>query len=402
MNQTDPPSTDHVAAAAPQTSGSLAGQMAPLLLLTAIFFLNFVSRVSLSPLAPEIESTLGLTHLQSGSLFLVISTGYFVGLLGAGWLVARISHHRAVFLSSLMLAMALMGSVLSSSLFSLRLLLFVVGIATGIYLPSGIAIISDLIEPRHLGKAFAIHELAPNLALVAAPLLAEAMMIWVSWRAVLAMIGTAMLAASIGFIRFGRGGRFTGRPPGVAAFKDFFIDPSFWIMTVLFGLGISSTLGIYTMLPLYLINEHGMGRDAANTVVAISRISGLFMALAGGWATDRFGPRMVLMVVFGLTGVITVLLGAASSRWVLATVFFQPVLAVCFFPAGFAALSRIGPAGSRNLAVSLTIPIAFLIGGGAVPALIGFMGDVASFGTGIVAVGAAIAAGALLACMLKM
>ncbi len=275
------------------------------------------------------------------------------------------------------------------------------GVTTGIYLPSGIAVISNLIEPRHLGKAYAVHELAPNLGLVAAPLLAEALMIWFSWKAVLVLIGAAALVAGFGFLRVGRGGDFTGNPPGLAAIKDFLVDPAFWIMSMLFALGISSTLGVYTMLPLFLVNEHGLERDLANTVVGLSRISGLFMALAGGWASDRFGPRNVMIAVFLLTGITTVLMGAASNQWVLAAVFVQPLLAVCFFPAGFAALSRIGPEGSRNLAVSLTIPIAFLLGGGAVPSLIGYMGDMVSFAAGILLVGAAITGGALLAGRLR-
>ena len=386
----------------PRRNASFSAQLPPLLLLTLIFFLNFVSRVSISPLAPEIERSLHLTHLQAGSLFFVISTGYFTGLLGAGWLAARIFHRRAVFISSAVLSIALIGSLFSRDLLSLRLLLFLMGLSTGIYLPSGIAIISELIEPRHLGKAYAIHELAPNLALVAAPLLAEAVMLWFSWKAVLVLLGAAMMVAAFGFIRFGRGGDFTGNPPGVSALADFFGDPAFWIMTILFALGISSTLGVYTMLPLFLVTEHGLDRDLANTVVALSRISGVFMALAGGWASDRIGPKKVMVIVFLLTGITTMLMGLAADRWVLAAVFVQPLLAVCFFPAGFAALSRIGPAGSRNLAVSLAIPIAFLLGGGAVPSLIGFMGDTVSFAAGILLVGALIAAGAPAAGLLKL
>ncbi len=78
------------------------------------------------------------------------------------------------------------------------------------------------------------------------------------------------------------------------------------------------------------------------------------------------------------------------------------MLAVCFFPAGFAALSRIGPAGARNIAVSLAVPVAFMIGGGAVPTLIGFMGDIISFAAGIGLVGGMIAIGAMLAYFLKL
>jgi NNP family nitrate/nitrite transporter-like MFS transporter len=173
-------------------------------------------------------------------------------------------------------------------------------------------------------------------------------------------------------------------------------------MAILFSLGISSTLGIYTMLPLYLVTDHGMDRNWANTLIALSRIAGVGMALAGGWATDRFGPQRILRIVFVLTGMLTVFIGLASPTWVAAAVFVQPIMAVCFFPAGFAALSMVSSASDRNLTVSLTIPIASLIGGGAAPALIGFVGDVHSFGWGIAMVGGLIMTGTIFSGFLKL
>jgi NNP family nitrate/nitrite transporter-like MFS transporter len=156
------------------------------------------------------------------------------------------------------------------------------------------------------------------------------------------------------------------------------------------------------MLPLYLVTEHAIDRNFANALVSFSRISSLFMALAGGWASDRFGPRNTMIVVFLFSGVATIAMGTVSGNWVLWAIFLQPMLAVCFFPAGFAALSRIGPPGARNIAVSLAVPVAFMIGGGAVPIFIGFMGDVASFATGICFVGSMVILGAILAYFLKL
>ena len=51
------------------------------------------------------------------------------------------------------------------------------------------------------------------------------------------------------------------------------------------------------------------------------------------------------------------------------------------------ALSLIGLQETRNIAVSLTIPFAFLIGGGMLPILIGILGDAGRFDVGIVMVG---------------
>jgi NNP family nitrate/nitrite transporter-like MFS transporter len=276
------------------------------------------------------------------------------------------------------------------------------GAGAGLYLPSGIATLTALIKPLHWGKAIAVHELAPNLGFVLAPLLSELVMIWFSWRTVPVMIGVINILLGITFARFGRGGSFTGDAAGLASFKAFFANPAFWIMVILFALGVAGTLGIYTMLPLYLVTEHAIDRNFANALVSFSRISSLFMAFAGGWASDRFGPRKTLIIVFLFSGFATIAMGTVSGIWVIGAIFFQPMLAVCFFPVGFAALSRIAPAGARNIAVSLAAPIAFMIGGGGVPAFIGFMGDISSFAAGIVLVGVMITMGAILAYFLRI
>ena len=72
-----------------------------------------------------------------------------------------------------------------------------------------------------------------------------------------------------------------------------------------------------------------------------------------------------------------------------------------FFPAGFAALSLIVPAKSRNIAVSLIVPLAFVVGGGLVPVFIGFIGDMGSFAFGITICGGLITAGSIFTGMLK-
>ncbi len=172
-------------------------------------------------------------------------------------------------------------------------------------------------------------------------------------------------------------------------------------MVVLFSLGISSTLGIYTMLPLYLVTDHGMERNWANTLIALSRIAGIAMTLIGGWATDRIGPKQILRFVFLLAGLMTIFIGLASSSWVGIAVFLQPLVAVCFFPAGLAALSMVSSPNERSMMVSLTIPIAFLVGGGVSPILIGFFGDISSFGTGITMVGGLIFTGTIFSGYLK-
>lgn len=382
-------------------SDRLLSQLGPLLILTSIFFLNFISRIILAPLIPEIEINFNLTHADAGALFFLISMGYFIAITGSGFISARLNHKRTIILSNTVLGLALIGTAICRDVWLLRLGLFIVGMAAGLYLPSAISTLTGLINSRHWGKALAIHDIAPNLSFVAAPLIAEAIMARFSWRIAFILFGLAALVMSPLFARFGRGGEFLGEAPGFLSFRELIANSSFWIMVFLFSLGICSTLGIYTMLPLYLVAEHAIDRNLANTLIALSRLSGLIMAFAGGWAADRFGPKWTLKIVFLITGFMTVLLGIVPGSYIPIIVFLQPLVAVCFFPAGFAALSFIVPPKSRNIAVSLTVPLAFLVGGGMVPIFIGIIGDIRSFALGIVICGGLITAGSIFTGRLK-
>ena len=382
-------------------SAGFVSFLGPVLFLTGIFFLNFMARIIIAPLLPSIEEELALDHGEAASLFLFIGIGYFVALAGSSFVSSRISHKKTIVLSATAVGISLIWITLCNSLWSIRLGLLVLGLGAGLYLPSGIASLTAMVSSRHWGKAIATHELAPNSGFFLAPLLAEGLMMWFSWRGVLLFLGGCSILMGIMFAFFGKGGDFSGEPLNFLSIKTLIKENAFWIMVILFTLGISATLGIYTMLPLFLVTQHGMERNWANTLVAFSRISGMFMAFVSGWTTDRFGPRLTMCGVFLLTGVSTMLLGVSSGPWLVALVFLQPVVAVCFFPPGFAALSAIGPGSARNVAVSMTVPFGFLVGGGAIPMGIGMMGDAGMFATGISMAGALILSGAVLALFYK-
>ena len=379
------------------SANAFRNTIGPILILTSIFFLNFTARITPAPLAPRIESDLNLSHAETGTLFLFISMGYFITLVGSGFISSRLNHKRTIVASNTALGVALIGTAFCSGPWTMRLGLFSVGMAAGLYLPSAIATLTSLIPSQHWGKAIAIHELAPNLSFIAAPLISEAVLVWFSWREVFLVLGVMALIMSPVFVRYSRGGDFKGEAPGFSALGQLFGNLSFWLMVILFSLGVISTLGLYTMLPLFLVSEHDIDRNAANTLIAFSRVPSVLMAFIAGWATDRMGPRRTLQIVLLIAGLMTLSLGMASSSIIRVLVFTQPLIAVCFFPAGFAAMSLIVPSNLRNIAVSLIVPLAFVAGGGLAPIFIGFIGDEHSFALGIMICGGLIAIGSFFA-----
>ena len=384
-----------------EASAPLSSQAGSLLLLTGIFFLNFSSRIILAPLMPTIENDLKLGHGEAGSLFLMISLGYFVGLMGSGVFSSRFTHRKTIIFSSITIGGALLVVSLTSRMWGIFFGLIMLGMTAGLYLPSGITTLTSLVRFEDWGKAIAIHEMAPNFSYMAAPIAAEILLRWFSWRCIVTLFGVATVLFGLTFARFGKGGGFPGESPRHETVRMLLDEPSFWIMVVFFSLGVGGTLGVYAMLPLYLVSERGMPRAWVNYLVGLSRASGLGAAFLSGIITDRLGPKIALGAVFLLSGLLTMLIGVVPGSWVMLAVFLQPVLAVCFFPPGFAALSRIGPPKMRNISVSFTVPLGFLLGGGAIPAGIGILGDRELFGLGMSLAGVIIIGGFFLLPYLK-
>ncbi len=376
--------------------------MPPLLFLVGIFFLNFVSRIVLSPLLPTVEKDLKIGHEEAGSFFFLISLGYCIMLLGSSFVSSRINHRRTIILSTVTLGGGLLFVGLSHQLWMVRLGLFMLGMAAGLYLPSGIATVTELVKPRDWGKAISIHELAPNLSFVVAPLIAEMSLRWFSWQGIYILFGIFSVLVGILFSIFGRGGKFCGEPLNVSTLRIILKEPSFWVMMSLFSLGIGGTLGMFAMFPLYLVSEKGMDQVWANTLVGLSRISPAGVAILSGWVTDRLGPKRALKVIFLANGIAVTLLGVASGLWMVLLIFLQPMLASSFFPPGFAALSRIGGAKFKSTSVSLIMPVSFLLGGGVIPAMIGLLGQTSSFSTGFIILGGILLGGAILVGYLKL
>jgi NNP family nitrate/nitrite transporter-like MFS transporter len=291
-------------------------------------------------------------------------------------------------LSSVGVGLAMLALARSATLAEMHACLILLGLAAGLYLPTGIAAITELVEEPHWGKALAIHEWAPNLGFISAPLLAEALLTVMSWRGVLAVAGVVAIVLGGCFAVWGQGGERRGEAPHPETVRRVIREPALWVLACLFAMGIGTGLGVYTMLPLFLVSEIGLPRGAANTVTGFSRISSLGMLLVSGWIADRMGHRRALIAALLITGGITLGLGLLTGPVVTPVlVFFQSAAAVLFFPPGFASVSRLFPPQYRNLAISLSSTVGSLVGGGLLPSAIGHLAEVASFSTAFALVG---------------
>jgi NNP family nitrate/nitrite transporter-like MFS transporter len=366
----------------PDEFGNFRMQLIPILFLVGIESMNMLSRVILSPMLLTLEADLHLSHAQAASFFIFISAGLGLTMFFSGFLSSKITHRQTIILSAVLCGLSLIAVSSSTSLLGIRFNLFLLGMGTGLYLPSGIATVNSLVAARDLGKAMATHELGPTLGLVAAPLFVGVLSTFTTWRRILVVIGLANLMMALIFALFGRGGNFPGLKPELKNLRSILVHPTFWIMTALFGIVVGGEQGVYALLPTYLVSEKGMEPGLANTLFGLSRISVMFTTVISGWFIDRFGIKKSMLAIVMGSGILTSFLGLTSGVILLLVIFLQPVMVASFFPAGFAAISKIGAQQSINVVVSLMIPISILFGTGVVPFLLGISGEYGTFAAG--------------------
>lgn len=370
-------------------------------LIAGLFLLNFLARFILAPLMPFLTQDLGITPAQAGSLFLLISSGFAIAQFGSGLVSSRLNHRKTLILSAAAVGIALLGLGFMRSLWVIRLALIVLGLAAGLHIPSALATITATVRHQDWGKALGIHSSAPTLGLVLAPLLVATLMGLMPWRSLILLLGVLSLLAGLGFQVFGKGGDFPGDAPRPSVLKQIIVLPSFWLIIVVFVMALAGSIGIFTILPLYLIAEQGMDKTFANTVLGLAQVSGFLATFGGGWFADRVGPKMAMAILLVAGGAANIFLGVLSGGWLLVALFVQPALTGSFFPGAFSALSRIVPSNLRSVVASVAIPIAFLTGVGLFPALYGYLGQTRSFGLGLVLAGCLMLLGPFFAFALK-
>jgi NNP family nitrate/nitrite transporter-like MFS transporter len=266
------------------------------------------------------------------------------------------------------------------------------GFSNGLYPGSGIASVVDLVPDAHRGKALGLHEVGPNLAFMVAPIAAALVVPGFGWRGLFLVSGSIVVLAAMVFAVFGRASTEAGAPPNFGNLATLARNPAFWTVSALFVVGATAAFGVYSVLPTFLMADKGLDERVVNSLIGFSRVSGTFAILAAGGLADRFGAKMVLSIVLGVTGCATVLLGFASGPLLLLAVFLQPAIIGAAFPVLLNALSAVTRPGIRSLAVALAIPMANLGGAGLAPLLLSALGAAGLFRAAFMVLGLAVAA----------
>ena len=363
--------------------------------LTLLFFVTFISRFIFSPLMPTIGQDIAITSGQAGSVFFMASIGGLAGSLSAGVVSARIDHRGTLFVAALGTAAVLGVSVLAQSVWALRVLLLLLGFFAGLNQPSVVATITAMVRRDQWGTALSVQQSAPPLSLVVGPLGRRGAALGLLVARQPGVGRRVRGGRGVGFLAFPGVGAFPGDPPRLALVRPMARGRSFWLMILLMALGMGAQVGVYTMMPLFLTTERGMEVGAANTLIGLANLSPLVMVFVAGRVSDRIGERRPSSPCWYSPG-----LRRCSWAWrtgrgsSLSSSYCLPSPCASSHPR-----SRPWPARYSRTSGAWPPPWCRLwpssMGGGLVPAALGYAGQHATFALGFVVTGVVVVLGSV-------
>jgi len=362
-------------------------KLLPLFIFWCLWFLNFSTRTVFSPILPLIEDSLHLSHGEAGGLFTSLSMGYSLSLLATGRYVSAWGYKRTTVIGFIGIGFVFAVLQWVESYLALHILFFLLGLTTGTYLPSMLPIITETYDYKNWGKAIGLHDSAASLSLFSIPMIIAFGLEFLSWRKIPLILGTISLLLPIFFWKVSVEPKHEISQQG-PRYIHFFKRKAICIMALLWILSAASSLGVYSILPLYLVKERGIDYYSANTLLGISRAGGIIVPIVIGFLIDRFGYRAMLMLSLLTTGLSTIALSLSSTlAMILISLIFQAILSLAFFPVGLAAISKLTSISERSMALGLIISIGVIFGMGGSPFLLGVIADYSSFQIGILGLG---------------
>lgn len=376
-------------------------KLLPLFIFWCLWFLNYSTRSAFSPILPLIEDNLSLSHGEAGGLYTSLSIGFSLSMFAAGRFALLWGYKRTVVIGFLGITFVFLGIQWVESYPTLHLLFFLIGMATGGYMPSIIPIITETYDSRDWGKAIGLHDSAASFSIFLVPILVVFGLHFLPWRRLLLVLGIAALLLPIYFWKVSAEPKVEMSQPK-CHYTDLLKRRTVWIMSLLSIFASGSVAGLYAILPLYLVKERGIDFSYANTLFGISRIGGIFVSILSGFLTDRYGYRKILTLSLLLTGLSTMGLSLAFTvPLIVVFLFLQAAFTIAYFPAALSAVSKLTSLSERSVVTGMVFAFGSILGMGIVPFLLGLIADHFSFQIGIMGLGILVTLSSLMVRFLK-
>jgi len=289
-------------------------------------------------LLPLIGNEMGLTYSQIGFIMTCQYAAGAISNVPGGMLVdvwGKKGQLMALSLFWVGFPYLMMG--FSSQYWMLLICVMLVGIGNNLWHPTAIPLLGSMF-PKRKGLALSLHGMGGNVGDALAPLAVGALLTTLSWREIVVLNvvpGAAMSMLILFFL-----GTMTFAPKQktntavqsndapvvnskgqsmssyVAGLRTLMQTPGLFLLTLSSGFRSMTQGTLLTFLPLYLANEMHYDVFWVGAGMALLQLTGFIAAPIAGHLSDTMGRKNILMVSFGMSGVILLLMTfAGGSPW---------------------------------------------------------------------------------------
>ncbi|MFT9216461.1 MAG: nitrate/nitrite transporter [Acetobacter malorum] len=345
--------------------GFLKAGHTPTLIAAFLYFdVSFMVWVLLGPLGISIAHDL---HLNAGQKGLLVATPVLAGAglrVLAGALVDVFGPRRVAIGAQISVILGLwltwfLAPHTYASMFWVALVLGIAGASFAIALP----LASVWYPPRYQGTALGIAG-AGNSGTALASLFAPGLAAMMGWLNVLGLATIPLIIVLIAFLLLAREPAARPTMPSLAAWGPILKSGGCWALMFFYSVTFGGFVGLAAFLTIYFNDQYHLPPAIAGACTAFVVFAGSFIRPVGGAMADRVGGTKALMLLYGLAGVIFLLIATGLPSVYLA------------FGAFFLGMLTLG---LGNGAVFQLVPIRFPQQVGILTGLVGMAGGVGGF-----------------------
>ncbi len=280
-------------------------------------FLSHFYVICLPPLFLAWQSTFDVTFAQLGLTVAMMSGTTAILQTPVGFLVDRYGARPFLVGGTLLMSLSIAAMSQATAFWQIPMLAVLSGMGNSVVHPADYAILSGSVDPKQMGKSFAMHTFSGNLGGAIAPPIIAVLTVAIGWRHAMLLVGllgvpvvlSILLQSSILKDQVKVHADLGG--PKVTA-RELLFSRSILLFFSFFLLGSMAGGGVQSWMVTVLHTVKGMDLQVASTALTTYMVGGTAGVLVGGWFVDK---HRKWVLVFASTLTTTSALTMLAVNW---------------------------------------------------------------------------------------
>ncbi|MDO8673979.1 MAG: MFS transporter [Dehalococcoidia bacterium] len=296
----------------------LAGPVLPMFIVA--HFTHHVASGSLIPLLPWLRDAFQLDYTRSGMLLSSFALTYGFAQLPMASLADRWSKTTMIGVGLVGVSLSAIAASLSPGYYFLLATLILMGLFGSTYHAPTSSFLSQWFSQEQRGRVLGTHLVGGSTSLLFTPVAAVLIARFTGdWRYSFMALAIPAFFSGLTLILVGRGYEKTSLAKAAKGPKER-VNPIEIVRLIGGTMAIALfsqlvTSGIYSFLPLFLVDKHQVSREIAGMMVGLVSGAGIIGGPLGGALSDRFGRKPVIMLSIVLVGPLVLLLTVVPFGW---------------------------------------------------------------------------------------